>query len=89
MGIQLKGAPIAAEFLIQEDNMRRLKYSCRRISLTGVLLLVLTFAINGWGPWTVQTHAENLLTIGLLAEPKSLNIWFAGDRWSRKILDRI
>lgn len=69
--------------------MRRLKYSCRRISLTGVLLLVLTCALNGWGPWTVQTHAENLLSIGLLAEPKSLNIWFAGDRWSRKVLERI
>ncbi len=69
--------------------MRRPKYAGRTIPLAGYFFLILLCALNGWGPWTPQTHAANLLTIGLLAEPKSLNIWFAGDRWSRRVLDRI
>jgi peptide/nickel transport system substrate-binding protein len=33
--------------------------------------------------------ADPVLTIGLLEEPKTLNVWGASDGWSRKVLGRI
>ena len=35
---------------------------------------------NGW--------SEDILKVGLLQEPKTLNIWSASDRWSRKVLNQ-
>lgn len=36
-----------------------------------------------------SAHAKNYIKIGLLEEPKTLNIWLATDAWSNKVLSRI
>ena len=36
-----------------------------------------------------QAQAANILKIGILEEPKTLNIWLASDTWSGKVLARI
>jgi len=38
---------------------------------------------------TSQSHGANMLKVGLLQEPKTLNIWLASDAWSRKVLGQI
>ncbi len=40
-------------------------------------------------PFDSKVWAESILKIGLLEEPKTLNIWRASDGWSRKVLARI
>ena len=36
-----------------------------------------------------SAHAKNFIKIGLLEEPKTLNIWLATDAWSNKVLSQI
>ena len=36
-----------------------------------------------------SAHAKNFIKIGLLEEPKTLNIWLATDTWSNKVLSQI
>jgi len=36
-----------------------------------------------------SAHAKNSIKIGLLEEPKTLNIWLATDAWSSKVLSQI
>ena len=36
-----------------------------------------------------SAHAKNYIKIGLLEEPKTLNIWLATDAWSGKVLSQI
>ena len=36
-----------------------------------------------------SAHAKNYIKIGLLEEPKTLNIWLATDAWSNKVLSQI
>ena len=36
-----------------------------------------------------SAQAKNYIKIGLLEEPKTLNIWLATDAWSNKVLSRI
>jgi len=36
-----------------------------------------------------NAHAKNYIKIGLLEEPKTLNIWLATDAWSSKVLSQI
>lgn len=36
-----------------------------------------------------SVHAKNYIKIGLLQEPKTLNIWLATDAWSGKVLSQI
>jgi len=36
-----------------------------------------------------DVRGDNMLRIGLLQEPKTLNIWSASDRWSRKVLEQL
>ena len=36
-----------------------------------------------------HVRAATMLKVGLLEEPKTLNIWLASDRWSRKVLGQI
>jgi len=36
-----------------------------------------------------SAHAKNYIKIGLLEEPKTLNIWLATDAWSSKVLSQI
>jgi ABC-type transport system substrate-binding protein len=48
--------------------------------------LVVFFAVflSGTHAWSAQT-----IKIGLLEEPRTLNIWLANDTWSRKVLSQI
>jgi len=53
------------------------------------------FILVGLGLWISPLHpgyaarAEDRITIGLLEEPKTLNIWLATDAWSTKVLSQI
>lgn len=46
-----------------------------------IIQLFLFFNHNGTKAW-----ADSVIKIGLLEEPKTLNVWLASDRWSRKVL---
>ena len=39
--------------------------------------------------WVPQAQAKNYIKIGLLEEPKTLNVWLATDAWSSKVLCQI
>jgi peptide/nickel transport system substrate-binding protein len=39
--------------------------------------------------WPAQASGANLLKIGLLEEPKTLNHWLASDAWSLKVLNQM
>ncbi len=40
-------------------------------------------------PYLPAAHAKNFIKIGLLEEPKTLNVWLATDAWSSKVLTQI
>lgn len=61
------------------------KTSLIKIFLLGVVLQMLISA----GPGSSKAWAQSMLKIGLLHEPKTLNIWLASDRWSRKVLGQL
>jgi peptide/nickel transport system substrate-binding protein len=39
--------------------------------------------------WARSATAENYIKIGMLEEPKTLNVWLATDTWSNKVLSQI
>ena len=49
-------------------------FACAAMFLSGIL-----FAVS-------SASAGELLKMGLLEEPKTLNVWRASDAWSRKVL---
>ncbi|MBW2203568.1 MAG: ABC transporter substrate-binding protein, partial [Deltaproteobacteria bacterium] len=51
-----------------------------------LFLLFLSGALIDPGYWVSKAYAEEAITIGLLEEPKTLNIWRATDTWSNKVL---
>jgi peptide/nickel transport system substrate-binding protein len=54
-----------------------------------IYALCLLFLLGSWigpGHWASKAYAEKTITIGLLEEPKTLNIWLASDAWSNKVL---
>ena len=51
-------------------------------------LIVLICITATWG-LSGNARCANLLKIGFLEEPKTLNIWLASDTWSRKVLGQI
>jgi len=51
-----------------------------------LFLLFLSGALIDPGHWVSKAYAEEIITIGLLEEPKTLNIWRATDTWSNKVL---
>jgi peptide/nickel transport system substrate-binding protein len=55
--------------------------------------LVFFFSVLFQFGWTVQgcpdVRAATIIKIGMLEEPKTLNIWLASDGWSRKVLGQI
>ena len=51
------------------------------ISLVFVVMLSSAFSANAWG--------GQMLKVGILEEPKTLNIWLASDAWSHKVLKLI
>ena len=52
-------------------------------------VLVLTMIFMGLALTGAESQAASFLKIGLLEEPKTLNILRASDRWSRKVLSQI
>ncbi|MBI4799630.1 MAG: ABC transporter substrate-binding protein [Desulfarculus sp.] len=61
------------------SNDRRLR--CWMTALLGVMLLALSPPAAQAVEWD-----QNILKIGVLEEPKSLNLWLAGDAWSNHVL---
>ncbi|MCD4715311.1 MAG: ABC transporter substrate-binding protein, partial [Desulfobacterales bacterium] len=57
-----------------------------RTCLVVIFSIILTFGIS---LSAAQVRAATMLKVGLLEEPKTLNIWLASDRWSRKVLSQI
>jgi len=54
--------------------------------------LCLSILVLAWGffTWTVpDARADENIVIGLLEEPKTLNVWLASDAWSSKVLSQI
>lgn len=58
--------------------------------MVGVLCFCLFFLMLFEGPpaWA-GAKTDRILRIGLLEEPKTLNIWMASDAWSNKVLSQI
>jgi ABC-type transport system substrate-binding protein len=55
--------------------------------LLWMLLSVLLVSVNGFDCRTAS--AGSIIKIGILEEPKTLNIWRASDTWSRRVLSKI
>ncbi|MBW1779251.1 MAG: ABC transporter substrate-binding protein [Deltaproteobacteria bacterium] len=63
-------------------NAKQRRYSCRWVLMFACATLLFSgilFAETG-------ASAGDMLKMGLLEEPKTLNVWRASDRWSRKVL---
>jgi len=59
---------------------------------TSIYALCIFFALGAWIFWLhsmPEAHADEDITIGLLEEPKTLNVWLASDAWSTKVLSQI
>jgi len=57
--------------------------------MTQLYTLCLLLLLGSWidqGHWVSRACAEETITIGVLKEPKTLNIWLASDAWSNKVL---
>ena len=63
------------------------KRGCLLIGLA-LLAVLLSQAIIFDGLWCQRALAANLIKIGLVEEPKTLNVWRATDVWSGKILSK-
>jgi len=61
------------------DNLNATKIFFRRI----IIALLMYVALG-----TPNVRGSDILNIGLLHEPKILNVWSASDRWSRIVLDQ-
>jgi peptide/nickel transport system substrate-binding protein len=55
------------------------------IFFRGIVLALLIFVALG----TPDVRGDDVLRVGLLQEPKTLNIWMASDSWSRKVLEQL
>jgi len=63
-------------------NAKQRKFSCRWVLIFACATMLLTgslFVVS-------NAYAANILKMGLLQEPKTLNVWRASDRWSRKVV---
>ena len=69
----------------------RQMYPIERKPFYRMYLVVIFSTIFTLGILVYATHvrAATMLKVGLLEEPKTLNIWLASDRWSRKVLSQI
>jgi ABC-type transport system substrate-binding protein len=56
-----------------------------KIFSRGIVLAIFMFLAFG----TAAGRPADILKVGLLQEPKTLNIWSASDRWSRKVLEQL
>lgn len=66
-----------------KEASKQLHFFCRPILIfvLQVFLLLGPFGFVVWG--------KGVIKIGVLEEPKTLNIWLASDSWSRKVLSQI
>ena len=53
------------------------------------LLLLIVQIFIGPGLCKSKAWAASMIKIGVLEEPRTLNIWLASDRWSRRVLGQI
>ena len=61
-----------------------------RFSFGSIILLLIIFQIfMHMGFLGSSVWAGSLIKFGLLEEPRTLNIWLASDRWSRKVLSQM
>jgi ABC-type transport system substrate-binding protein len=74
----------------REKAMGHIRSTERLISSPWAIFLVCAMILL-LGVHFSSTHswAGQMLKIGLLEEPKTLNTWLASDRWSRKVLSQI
>jgi len=61
-----------------------IKIRSMAISSRLIVLAMLMYSALGIS----DVRGDNILRIGLLHEPKTLNVWSASDRWSRQVLDQ-
>ncbi|HIJ19595.1 MAG TPA: ABC transporter substrate-binding protein, partial [Deltaproteobacteria bacterium] len=70
--------------------MRQNRFTERSVACRVVLLFVFAIILFSGIHFTFSSaSAAKLLKIGMLEEPKSLNIWRASDAWSSKVLGLI
>ncbi len=60
-------------------------YNITKIFFRGIVLALLIYVALG----TPNVRGGDILRVGLLQEPKTLNIWMASDRWSRNVLEQL
>jgi len=65
--------------------LERKKLDHRIFSLMCFIIFFLGIGVIG----TTGVRAANMLKIGLLEEPRTLNIWLASDAWSGRVLSQI
>jgi peptide/nickel transport system substrate-binding protein len=66
-----------------KKTSKRLGFICRPILIFLPLISLLL------GPIGTKVWGGGVIKIGVLEEPKTLNIWLASDSWSRKVLSQI
>lgn len=66
-----------------KETSKQLHFICR------VLLIFLLPVFLLLGPFGIVVWGKGVIKIGVLEEPKTLNIWLASDSWSRKVLSQI
>ncbi|MGD9319903.1 MAG: hypothetical protein PVH99_08050, partial [Desulfobacteraceae bacterium] len=66
-----------------KETSKQLQFFCRPI----FIFLLQVFLLLG--PLSVVVLGKGVIKIGVLEEPKTLNIWLASDSWSRKVLSQI
>ncbi|MCJ7684934.1 MAG: ABC transporter substrate-binding protein, partial [Desulfobacteraceae bacterium] len=63
-------------------NAKQRRFSCRWVLIFGCATMLFTGSLIV----ASSASAANMLKMGLLQEPKTLNVWRASDTWSRKVL---
>jgi ABC-type transport system substrate-binding protein len=60
-------------------------FNTTKIFFRGIVLALVIYVALG----TPNVRGGDVLRVGLLQEPKTLNIWMASDSWSRKVLEQL
>jgi peptide/nickel transport system substrate-binding protein len=63
-------------------NAKQRRFSCRWVLIFACATMLFTGSLIV----ASSASAANMLKMGLLQEPKTLNVWRASDTWSRKVL---
>ncbi len=65
------------------------KKPCYTATLRAICLILFLGIVVCPVFWVLSAHAKDIVKIGLLEEPKTLNVWLATDAWSNKVLSQI